>query len=75
MSLEGDLTVRLAWDGRRVLRVDIASTRPLIAGRLVVNAASSSSTLEPDELEAGPGPQRESAVAVGLDARLREAVE
>ena len=40
MSLEGDLTVRLAWDGRRVLRVDIASTRPLIAGRLVAGRSA-----------------------------------
>lgn len=35
MSLEGDLTVRLAWDGHRVQRVDIDSTRPLVAGRLM----------------------------------------
>jgi Ni,Fe-hydrogenase I large subunit len=35
MSLEGDLAVRLAWDGRRVRWVDIESTRPFVAGRLM----------------------------------------
>ncbi len=35
MSIEGDLAVRLAWDGQRVLRVDIDSTRPFVAGRLM----------------------------------------
>lgn len=35
MSLAGTLRFALAWDGRRVLGVQIAAARPLLAGRLL----------------------------------------
>jgi Ni,Fe-hydrogenase I large subunit len=35
VSLEGELVVRTAWDGSRVTGVEIASTRPDIASRLL----------------------------------------
>jgi len=35
MATEGDLTVRLAWDGRRVRQVTVRSTRPFAATRLL----------------------------------------
>ncbi|MFO1414121.1 MAG: nickel-dependent hydrogenase large subunit [Burkholderiales bacterium] len=35
MNLEGDLTVTLAHDGRQVRRVDVKSTRPQVAARLL----------------------------------------
>ncbi|MEO8676052.1 MAG: hypothetical protein ABI569_10760, partial [Casimicrobiaceae bacterium] len=34
MTIEGELTVRLAWDGKRVIGVDVRSTRPFMAQRL-----------------------------------------
>ncbi len=45
MTIEGELTVRLAWDGARVRGVDIRSTRPLavpavLQGRSVDEAAA-----------------------------------
>jgi Ni,Fe-hydrogenase I large subunit len=45
MTIEGELTVRLAWDGARVCAVDIRSTRPLavpavLQGRTVDSAAA-----------------------------------
>ncbi len=35
MSLEGDLVVRLAWDGHRVQDARVASTRPFAAARVL----------------------------------------
>jgi hypothetical protein len=35
VSLEGELVVHAAWDGTRVTGVDVASTRPHVAGRLL----------------------------------------
>ena len=35
VSLEGELVVRAVWDGTRVTGVDVASTRPHVAGRLL----------------------------------------
>jgi len=35
MTLEGELVVTLAWDGRRVDHVDVKSTRPLVASRIL----------------------------------------
>jgi coenzyme F420-reducing hydrogenase alpha subunit len=34
VAIEGELTLRLAWDGQRVTGVDLRSTRPFIASRL-----------------------------------------
>ena len=35
MAIEGELIVRLDWDGQRVTGVDIQSTRPFVAARLL----------------------------------------
>lgn len=35
MSLEGELVVTLGWDGQRVRNVDVRSTRPLVAPRVL----------------------------------------
>ncbi len=35
MTIEGELTVRLDWDGRRVAAVDVRSTRPFAATRIL----------------------------------------
>ncbi len=35
MTLEGELVVTLAWDGRRVGHVTVKSTRPLVASRIL----------------------------------------
>ena len=35
MSLEGELAVRVAWDGHRVRDASVASTRPLAASRVL----------------------------------------
>jgi hypothetical protein len=35
VPIEGELTVRLDWDGRRVTGVDVRSTRPLAAPRIL----------------------------------------
>jgi Ni,Fe-hydrogenase I large subunit len=48
VTLDGELKVRLAWDGRRVLRVDVESTRSPVAGRLMVGRrAGDAATLLP----------------------------
>jgi len=36
MSLEGEIVVRLAWDGHRVQQARVASTRPLEAARVLI---------------------------------------
>jgi len=36
MSIEGELTLRLAWDGRRVRSVAVCSTRPFAAPRVLI---------------------------------------
>jgi len=36
VAIEGELTVRLDWDGRRVRRVTVRSTRPFAAARVLV---------------------------------------
>jgi hypothetical protein len=35
VSIEGELSIRLDWDGARVIGVAIRSTRPVVAGRLL----------------------------------------
>ncbi len=35
MAIEGDLTVRLDWDGRRVRKATVRSTRPFVAARVL----------------------------------------
>ena len=37
MTIEGELTVRLDWDGRRVRRATLRSTRPFAAPRVLVS--------------------------------------
>ena len=40
MAIDGELVIRLDWDGARVIGVDIRSTRPLVAGRLLAGKAA-----------------------------------
>lgn len=40
MTIEGELTVRLDWDGRRVRKATVRSTRPFAAARVLVGRAS-----------------------------------
>ena len=37
VTIEGELVVRLAWDGRQVRRTTIRSSRPIVARRILVN--------------------------------------
>ncbi len=39
MTIEGEVTVRLDWDGRRVRRASVHSTRPLAASRVLSGRA------------------------------------
>lgn len=39
VAIEGDLTVRLDWDGRRVRKATVRSTRPFAAARVLVGRA------------------------------------
>ncbi len=39
MTIEGELTVRLDWDGRRVRKATVRSTRPFAAARVLVGRA------------------------------------
>ena len=47
MTLEGEIVVKLAWDGRRVGRVDLTSTRPRLASRILTGktAAAAAATV------------------------------
>jgi len=40
VAIEGDLTVRLDWDGRRVRKATVRSTRPFAASRVLVGRTS-----------------------------------
>ena len=75
MSLEGDLTVRLAWDGRRVVRVDIASTRPLIAGRLVAGRSAADAAAMLPRLYSICGRAQRAAARSALAAAAGEAAD
>ncbi|MBK9703369.1 MAG: nickel-dependent hydrogenase large subunit [Betaproteobacteria bacterium] len=68
MSLPGELTVRLAWDGRRVVRVDVESTRPLIAGRLVAGKPAAEAALMLPRLYSICGHAQNAAARSALDA-------
>ena len=47
MSLEGELIVKLGWDGQHVHNVDVRSTRPLVAARVLTGktAADAAATV------------------------------
>jgi hypothetical protein len=47
MTIEGDLVVRLAWDGRGVRDVSIRSSRPAIAGVLAGRSAAEAAAIVP----------------------------
>lgn len=68
MSLQGELTVRLAWDGRRVVQVDIHSSRPLIAGRLVAGKLPAEAAAMLPRLFSICGRAQAAAAASALDA-------
>jgi hypothetical protein len=76
MSLQGELTVRLAWDGRRVVRVEVESTRPLIAGRLVAGRSAADAAAMLPRLYSicgrAQGAAARSALAAAAGAATRE---
>lgn len=68
MSLQGELTVRLAWDGRRIVGVDVESTRPLIAGRLAVGKTADEAAAMLPRLYSICGHAQAAAARSALDA-------
>jgi hypothetical protein len=68
VTLQGDLTVRIEWDGRRVLRVDIQSTRPFIAGRLVAGRLAAEAAAMLPRLYSVCGRAQAAAARSALDA-------
>ena len=68
MSLQGELTVRLAWDGRRIVGVDVESTRPLIAGRLAVGKTADEAAAMVPRLYTSAATRRRRRRARPLDA-------
>ena len=76
MSLEGELVVRAAWDGTRVTGVDVASTRPHVAGRLLAGRAVAEAVAMVPRLYSICGRSQGVAAALACDAaagRLPEA--
>ena len=76
MSLEGELVVRAAWDGTRVTGVDVASTRPHVAGRLLAGRAVAEAVAMVPRLFSICGRSHGVAAALACDAaagRLPEA--
>ena len=85
MPLEGDLVVRLAWDGQRVQRVAVRSSRPSAARTLIGMTPASAAATVPLLFSVCAGAQAAAAAsalaAAGadpfdrLDAELRVALE
>ena len=51
MSIEGEITVTLHWDGQRVHHVGLASTRPLAAARVLLGLYSAAERTVADAFE------------------------
>ncbi len=68
MAIEGELNVRLAWDGRNVHGVSIVSTRPFAAARVLAGMAPAEATATVARLFGICGIAQETASAGALDA-------
>ena len=68
MAIEGELNVRLAWDGRNVHGVSVVSTRPFAAARVLAGMAPAEATATVARLFGICGIAQESASAGALDA-------
>ena len=68
MSIEGEITVTLHWDGQRVRHVGLASTRPLAAARLLVGRAPAEAAALVPRLYAICGQAQGAACAAALRA-------
>jgi len=68
MAIEGELDVRLAWDGRSVRGVSIASSRPFAAARVLAGMAAADASATVARLYSICGCAQETASARALDA-------
>jgi len=68
VATEGELTVRLAWDGRRVRQVTVRSTRPFAATRLLTGKAAAEAAATVPLLFSICGGAQGAAAAGALDA-------
>ena len=72
MTLEGELVVRAAWDGARVIGVEIASTRPHVAGRLLAGRSVAEAVEMVPRLYSICGRSQGVAAALACDAAAGE---
>ena len=70
VSLEGELVVRAAWDGARVTGIDVASTRPHVAGRLLAGRTVAEAVAMVPRLFSICGRSQGVAAALACDAAM-----
>jgi hypothetical protein len=75
VTIEGELTVRLDWDGARVTGVDVHSTRPFAATRILANKAPAAAAAMVPKLFAICGGAQGAAAASALVAAGASGVE
>ena len=75
MSIEGEITVTLHWDGQRVRQVDLASTRPLAAMQLLPGRRPADAAALVPRLYALCGHAQGAACAAALRAAGADAAE
>jgi Ni,Fe-hydrogenase I large subunit len=68
MTVEGELIVRAEWDGARVTGIEIASTRPHVAGRLLAGRAVADAVAMVPRLFSICGRSQGVAAALACDA-------
>jgi Ni,Fe-hydrogenase I large subunit len=68
MSLEGELVVRVRWDGARVTGVEVASTRPHVAGKLLAGRTTAEAAAIVPRLFSICGRSQGVAAALACDA-------
>lgn len=71
MSIEGEVRVSLLWDGRRVQRVSVSSTRPPAAARIAIGRPSAEAARLVPTLFAICGHAQAAAAAAALRAAAR----
>ena len=73
MAIEGELTVRLDWDRRRVRRVTVRSTRPFAAARVLAGRTPQDAATTAPLLFSICGRAQGAAAAAALDAAMEAA--
>jgi uptake hydrogenase large subunit len=68
VTIEGELTVRLEWDGRRVTGVDVRSSRPFAAARILAGKTPAAAAAAVPKLFAICGGAQGAAAASALAA-------